>query len=117
MNSKKHGMSNQAVVSLDESEDGNPDDDDPGDNEDDENPVDPDNSSAPNADISDQTGKTLSPPTQPWTYKEGQFWNYVDNELANLRKLVQNDNLSISDADAQTTEYVLTHLIKSRSLI
>ncbi|KIM84968.1 hypothetical protein PILCRDRAFT_817806 [Piloderma croceum F 1598] len=47
--------------------------------------------------LSDQTGETLSPPTQPWTYKEGQFWNFVDDELANLRKLVQDGNSSTSD--------------------
>ena len=44
MNSKKHRMPNQAVVSFDESEDGNPDDNDP---KDDKNLIDPDNSSMP----------------------------------------------------------------------
>jgi len=88
MSSKKHKKSDQAVVSLDEPEDGNPADNDPWDEGDDENPPNPDNSNTPNVGMPDQTGKTPSPPTQPWTYKEGQFWNYVDDELANLRKLV-----------------------------
>ena len=119
MNSGKHRKSDQATASLDESEDGNANNGDSGDNGGDENPPNPDNSDAPDApdvpdvpdvDTSDQTSET------PWTYK-GQFWNYVDDELANLRKLVRDESSSTSDADGRVTEYVLVHLIKSRSLI
>ena len=53
--------------------------------------------------------------TQPMVYPCGTL--YVDDELANFRKLVQEGSLSASDADSQMTEYVLTHLINSCLLI
>jgi len=56
-------------------------------------------------------------PAKPWTYKEGQFWNYVDNELVNVRKVVQDGSSSASDADAKMTKYILAHFISSHSLI
>ena len=118
MNSKKHGKSDEAVASLDESECVNLDNDhDHGDNGDDENPSEPEDSNVPNTGMSDQTDKTPSLPTQSWTYKEGQFWNYVDDILADFRKLVREGSSSASEADSQTTEYVLAHLIDSHSLI
>ena len=117
MNNKENGRSDQAAAPLNGSDDGNPDDDDRSDHEGEGDPLNPDDSNAPDAGTSDQTGETLASPTQPWTYKEGQFWNYVDDELANFKKLVRSENPSASDADAQTTEYVLAHLLTSRSLI
>jgi hypothetical protein len=107
MNSKKHGKSEQAAASLDGSEDSNEDSDDEG----------PHNLSDSNTGMSVQTGEIPVQPAKPWTYKEGQFWNYVDDELANVRKVVQDGSSSVSDADAKMTEYVLAHLISSRSLI
>ena len=115
MDSKKHEKSNEAIASFNESEGVNPDNDDHGDNGDDGNPSKPEDSNMPKAGMSDQTDETPSLPTQPWTY--GQFWNYVNDELANFRKLVQEGSSSASDADSQTTEYVLTHSIDSCSLI
>ena len=40
-----------------------------------------------------------------------------DDELADFRKLVREGSSSASEADSQTTECVLAHLIDSRSLI
>ena len=111
MNSKKHEIVDQASTSLDESEDSNPNDDDDGNDED---PLNLSNSNEGNTGMS-QTCETL--PAKPWTYKEGQFWNYVDDELANVRKVVQDGSSSVSEADAKTTEYVLPHFITSRLLI
>ena len=117
MNSKKHRKSDEAVASLDKSECVNPDDNDHGDNRDDENLSKPEDSNVPNAGTSDQTDETSSLPTQSWTYKEGQFWNYVNDELAKFRRLVQEESLSASDADSQMIKYDLAHLINSRSLL
>jgi hypothetical protein len=104
MNSRKHEKS---AASLDGSEDDNEDSDDEG----------PHNLSDSNVDMSVQTGKIPVQPATPWTYKEGQFWNYVDDELAKIRKVVQDASSSMSDADVKMTEYVLAHFISSRSLI
>lgn len=88
MNSKKYKIVNQASTSLDESEDSNLNDDD------DRNDRDLLNLSDSNVGIS-QTCKT--PPAKLWTYREGQFWNYVDDELANVRKVVQDGSSSASE--------------------
>lgn len=109
MNSKKHETSDQTTASIDGSQVDDPDDDNALDDGDDLNPLNPDDS---NADMPDQTGETPSQSTQPWTYREWQFWNYVDDELANLRKLVREETSSTSDADARTTEF-FTHSLKT----
>jgi hypothetical protein len=70
---------------------------------------------APSGDdgASDDAG---GPPAAPWKYKPGKFWNYIDDELVNLRKLVRKVYKSKEEQDEGITEYEPTHFCRNTNL-